>query len=529
MNQRLLSEQAHRIVTYILHYLSDKSSVGVITDQEYEDLDSITKRQNLESTTDISSLSTEIKTLVVFPPLINARGMQVHRYPYTQESFILRCLETAKVAMGYFVVYDSCFYKGFHSFEENLNKLGYYIDWILGLPDDFYATTSINLQIMKVTKFKPKQVKIDRLANVYIQHTYKYIEQEDFAYALDSLVDFAGVEEFMLKKEIEQIRSQYKDELKVRKLGELCDIFSLNSFEGDIEDSDIIIPSHVRTSEHVLSKYKYLRQKKSKHVRYFLLRPRDRDQLSPTYLRQVLGSKIGLKSLQLLAKGQVIPRISGNDLPKLEILCLNSVSNQSRVVDLINKLDFVKNNISIYEQKITDNPAFALDTANNVEGLYKAISESTPEELVLDLIKRRENIEIEFKINCIDRPKPKPGEYSLVDAICKTICAFTNTRGGVILVGVHDKTYEITDDLAESFSSDDDIYKHFANIVRSRLSGYDGLIEYEIYYIQNKKVLKIDCKKSKNHKFYNEQFYIRKPASNVKLTPEQYSQYTQSN
>ena len=139
-----------------------------------------------------------------------------------------------------------------------------------------------------------------------------------------------------------------------------------------------------------------------------------------------------------------------------------------------------------------------------------------------NLIKCGESKTLEFKSTLRTNLFTNEHDKNIEHSTFKTINAFLNTHDGTLLVGVEDNGF-ILGLQKDNFKSDDKLYLHFSNLIKKHLGGDCAtLISYEIIDINNKKVLKIDVKKSKKPvfitSFNQEEFYIRSGPSSIPLS-----------
>ena len=108
-------------------------------------------------------------------------------------------------------------------------------------------------------------------------------------------------------------------------------------------------------------------------------------------------------------------------------------------------------------------------------------------------------------------------EYSFL----KTINAFLNTDGGILLVGVSDDG-TILGVEKDEFKNNDKFYQHFTNLIKNHIGNEHLLsIKSNIIEIDKKNILKIDCNTSNKEVFLKvndvEEFYVRTGPASVKL------------
>ncbi|MDP2925309.1 MAG: ATP-binding protein [Nanoarchaeota archaeon] len=152
----------------------------------------------------------------------------------------------------------------------------------------------------------------------------------------------------------------------------------------------------------------------------------------------------------------------------------------------------------------------------------------SPEE-VIKLIKKGENERLEFKSTL--RTNLHIGEHDkkVENAALKTIIAFLNSEGGHLLIGVDDKG-EIIGIEKDSFENNDRFNRHFTNLLKERIGNeYLPYINSELIIIEEKSVLKVECRKSDKPVFLkcdgNEEFYIRVGASSLQIIGSKMLEY----
>jgi len=106
-------------------------------------------------------------------------------------------------------------------------------------------------------------------------------------------------------------------------------------------------------------------------------------------------------------------------------------------------------------------------------------------------------------------------------SVLKTIVAYLNSKGGTILVGVSDlgRVLGLKED---DFSSHDKLQLYLTGALRTHLGNqFLHYINYELYPIEDKHILKIDCSPSNKRVFLKwdkkEEFYVRHGSSSIHL------------
>jgi hypothetical protein len=141
---------------------------------------------------------------------------------------------------------------------------------------------------------------------------------------------------------------------------------------------------------------------------------------------------------------------------------------------------------------------------------------------IKEIIKKGENENIEFKstlrVNLHTGDIDKKVEY----ASLKTIDAFLNSEGGILLIGISNNK-EIIGIEKDRFENNDRLNLHFINIIKEKIGKkYLNLIDFELIEIEGKTILRVECKKSEEPVFLKpkkdeEEFYIRAGPSSVQI------------
>lgn len=146
-----------------------------------------------------------------------------------------------------------------------------------------------------------------------------------------------------------------------------------------------------------------------------------------------------------------------------------------------------------------------------------------------DLIKQGENSKIEFKSTLRRNLHTNEIDKKIEHSNLKTIGAFMNSNGGVLLIGVEDKG-KILGIERDKFADKDKFLLHFNNLIKQNIGKrYLSLIYSEFILVEEKNVLKVECKKSKKPVFLKqgkeEEFYVRAGPSTTKLNGSELLDY----
>jgi hypothetical protein len=163
------------------------------------------------------------------------------------------------------------------------------------------------------------------------------------------------------------------------------------------------------------------------------------------------------------------------------------------------------------------------------EQLFPRRSFYQTESALLSLIEKGESEELEFKSTMRWNLKTDKAGKEIELAWLKTIAAYMNSRGGLLLIGVADDG-EITGLEADNFQNDDKCLLHFNNLIKQHIGlDYSKFLRFEIKEIDERKIFVAECESAdvpvflKNNK--GEEFYIRSGPSSIRLTMSEMLNY----
>jgi CheY-like chemotaxis protein len=151
------------------------------------------------------------------------------------------------------------------------------------------------------------------------------------------------------------------------------------------------------------------------------------------------------------------------------------------------------------------------------------------EEWIKSLISSGESDRVEFKSTLRWNLKTKRAEKVIEKSWLKSIVAFLNTDGGVLLIGVADAG-DILGTEADQFHNDDKYLLHVNNRIREFIGlEYVSFINFQLVPVEGKTVLLIQCQPSPSPVFLNigkdEDFYIRVGPGNRRLSTSEVLTY----
>jgi len=171
---------------------------------------------------------------------------------------------------------------------------------------------------------------------------------------------------------------------------------------------------------------------------------------------------------------------------------------------------------------ITKDTITSKDLRKKVEKALAPIKKSTYKPDLFSLIKKGESSKLEFKSSMRWNFTANSIDERVEIEWLKTIIAFMNTEGGILLIGVRDNK-TINGIEYDKFPNEDKCLLHFTDMIKKYIGlEFSKFIKNELIPISGKKVLYVECEESKEPAFLKrgkegEEFYIRVGPSTRKL------------
>lgn len=143
------------------------------------------------------------------------------------------------------------------------------------------------------------------------------------------------------------------------------------------------------------------------------------------------------------------------------------------------------------------------------------------DEKIKSIIEKGEGPKLEFKSSIRANLHTENVDKNIENAMLKTLVAYLNTEGGTLIVGVSDKGEVLGLD-KDAFANDDKLKLHVNNLIKDNIGAqFLHLINYDLFEVEGKKVLRIECHPSNKMVFLKdgniEDFYMRNGPSTIKL------------
>jgi hypothetical protein len=439
-------------------------------------------------------------------------------------SFIFRALLTLEIGgKAYFFVEPSLLTsvkgKRFLSF---LSEKGYNVNAIFDLPEKLLMNQSSFTPILLV--FDNNLIDryfIGEITSEFDSLIENYFNKTSTNYLTSGILvdryNFDSFNRYKVDIEINNLKTQYKD-YKSWKLSELGVI---NRTETIFEDkpNSIYIPT-IGNSEVVSG----INNTKIKHQNYFQV-VLDDNSIRADYLSLFYHSEIGRLILKSLVSYTTIPHINKEDLENSSV-ALPNLPEQDILIQANRRLLEIKDIINQLNNELSLNPKNANTILDKFDSIQKPLKQLSFEDEILSLIRKGENKYIEFKETFSKNIKGGNRDKDIEKSSLKSIVGFLNSEGGTLLIGVSDdgRIKGIENDF---FKSADKYKLYFQNkMIEKILPLFEKYIDYDLYSVSGMLVFKVDCQKSSEPCFYEDnEFYIRSNPATNKLDEKKQHDY----
>ncbi len=186
--------------------------------------------------------------------------------------------------------------------------------------------------------------------------------------------------------------------------------------------------------------------------------------------------------------------------------------------------------LSLFNHRLSTYPKNLAHLEEKLELIREAVKLANDSDYILELIRGGESKKLEFKSTLRMNLMNGKSDWNVEHAVLKTIVAYINTDGGILLVGISN-TGEVLGIANDNFLNEDKFLLHFKQLIKQHIGlAYAPLIEYALVPVNGKKVLKIDCQKSDEPVFLKsgkkeEEFYVRIGPSSERLTGSDLLEY----
>ena len=148
---------------------------------------------------------------------------------------------------------------------------------------------------------------------------------------------------------------------------------------------------------------------------------------------------------------------------------------------------------------------------------------------LLEMITAGESSSLEFKSTLRTNLKTGKTDKAIELAWLKSVVAFMNSEGGMLLIGVNDES-TIVGIEPDGFENDDKCRLHVKNLINQHIGAeFSSYIDYDLQSINGKTIVVVACEKAADPVFLkvgkNEDFFIRSGPSSIRLSMSQMIKY----
>jgi len=418
------------------------------------------------------------------------------------------------------------------NFQEALAIEGFHLNGVFNVPPNLLTSTAIRPVIVAFSREKKSGLFVAELQEedqaVATAQAFTRGVAADSLHEGMSLLDgkFDGFESLKARLQLERLETQYKD-YKSYVLGQIAvEMNTVRSGELlEYRDNAIYVPTIGNSI--VTDDLSAVTIKHHKLIQVVLS-----DVAKSQYMAAFFRSDLGLLVLRSLTRGVVIPRISKADLSQAQI-AVPSPTEQEEIVHSHSQLQTLTTAIANLQRELALNPRSASEIRGQVDSMLETIGGLTEADRIMNLAREGESATAEFKESfSLDVKKQTKEKYIELSAL-KTIVAFLNTNGGVLLVGVSDYgTIPGIDLEIDKFHKGnvDKFLLHFKNSIKTRIGEeFYPYIEYKLVPVGENRVLTVQCKESKTPCYLdNAEFYVRTNPATDKLEGPKLVQYVKN-
>lgn len=442
-------------------------------------------------------------------------------------------LNITEEGYGLYLIEPAVWSLDWKKFNEVIELEGYFVNAILNTPENVLKPyTSLRPNIVLISKKRNKSLFVAELREVEaVERVIRNLAEERSSDIIEEGIfidklDFEGFDQFKYVRQIDRLNTQYKGYAKHR-LSDISLEINLGKQNSrfEVKNNAVYIPK-VGNSPVVSD----LSETTLKHQNYFQV-VLSKEVANNKYVALFFASELGRLILKSLFTGTVIKTLGKNDLQQVFIPMPN-LAEQEKLVGVNNKINKLDDAIAEFRGELSLNPRGATAMLEKIEdmlGLLSALSES---DRIRAIVRKGESKTGEFKQTLSLDIKKGTKEKYIAKSALKTIVAFLNTEGGVLLVGVTDEGVisGVQEEISKFYKNEDKYLRHFKDLIKEHIGEeFFLLIDYNLVDVDEKKVLYVEIKPSaKPCYFENKEFYIRTIPATEQLAGPQLVEYVKN-
>ena len=351
----------------------------------------------------------------------------------------------------------------------------------------------------------------------------KYVEKQQYL----------GPISWKIKNEISTISKQFKTWKKFKfKDFIIFKKITKKSNDTQIESNKIYFKSikNKITNENKISILNHINVLINKDENNFYEFEIDQNVINSDFFNAFLNTNYGLS---LIKSKSLKGNFTLDEFYELYIYAPEIIKQKEILLALNNRNKIVKK-LQELKKEILINPSTFNYAKEKVEGILRVYDEIDEYTRITSIISNGESDNLEFKQSfTLDTKDPNGGKNEKVElSALKTIAAFLNTRGGTLLLGIHDKGEILgVEKEIKLFGNDTDKYKLFIkDKIKNRLGAQVAdYIQWDVKVIGDIKIVEFTCAQSKEPVWIDKKdFYIRMSPATELLEGQAIYQYTNS-
>ena len=403
-----------------------------------------------------------------------------------------------------------------------LASIGYCLAGIINTPDGFFRPhTALRTPLLIVKKGHvdkefigelEDEIQAANLAESFFSGEEGFSLSTGILVAPNSLRNFS---QWKIQQQINSLETEYKSfsSKKIDEIAEAINSCPTGEFFKPL-DNCIYIPK-IGTQPVIAD----LNKAAIKHQNYFQIVCKV-DVVDAGYLAAFFESKLGRLIVDSLRSSSWIPSTNKGDLADADV-ALPPLESQKEIVRSIKKLKLIREKIESFEDNLALNPISSDFALKQIDLMLDVVGELAEADKIKSIIRQGESKNVEFKESLSLDVKKQTKEKYIEDVVIKTIAAFLNTDGGVLLVGVTDAgvVNGVDGEIDKFHKNPDKFLLHFKNALKTRIGEqFYPFIDHRLVRVDSKHVLYVDCKESTDPVYVDgNDFYVRTNPATDKL------------
>lgn len=418
------------------------------------------------------------------------------------------------------------------SFRKILESEGYRLSGVFNTPNNLISSASIRPVLVILTR--------DQRDGLFVAELEEEEQARGIAQlftqgkAADSLAEginlsdgiFTGFESLKAKLQLERLETQYK-QYQTYALGELAEeINTVRSGETLIhKDNSVYFPMLGSSPvTHDLSELTI----KHHNIFQVVLPAHAKSEYVAAFFKSDLGGLI----LQSLTRGAFIQKLNKSSLLQANV-ALPEIQEQEEIILSHQRINTLTSAIMKLQKELALNPRNAAAIRLQIDGMLEQVNGLSEAERIMNMAREGESATLEFKESfCLDTRKGTVEKHIRLQSL-KTIAAFLNSKGGILLVGVADNGVVAgVDHEIEKFfkKSKDNFMLHFKDCLGARIGEqFYPFIHQRLVNVSGATVLVVVCDPSPTPCYLDgSSFYVRTNPATDQLEGPRLVEYVQN-